>query len=173
MTPHDPFDPYSPPKAPLPTFDVDVATKPDDDGSPEWATVATFDDSTGALHAVRLLEVALIDSRVVDEGGGPHLVQVSPSNLVEAAKTLGVTVDPNAPLPEYVSPGDARMRQALIVSVLGTLFCPGGSHVGSLIAVMLTPASDLSPKGLRVRRWAIAIDLMVLAALLALPCVTR
>jgi hypothetical protein len=34
---------------------------------------------------------------------------------------------------------------------------------------MLTPAADLSPKGLKVRRWAIAIDLVALGLLVALP----
>lgn len=153
------------------------------DVSPEWVTVTTFDDSTDALGAARFLEVEKIDSRVVHEregessmapagtrsGARTYLVQVLPANLMDAAKVLGIALDPPAsPVPEFVTAGDGRMREALIVSVLGTLLCPGISHIGSMIAVLLTPAFNLTPRGRTVRRWAIAINLGVLAVLATL-----
>jgi hypothetical protein len=183
MTPRDPVNPYAPPKASL---DSDVEGKTEHVVSPEWVTVTTFADSREALDATRLLDIARIDSRIrregessvasvaIRSGAGRHLVQVSPANLPDAANVLGVAVDPDAsPLPEFVSDGDDRMRQALIVSVLGTLFCPGISHIGSIIAVILTPAFDLTARGLKLRRWAIAINLTVIAVLATLAFVRR
>jgi hypothetical protein len=175
----DPFNPYAPPRtAPSSSAEADahpehVVERP----KRKWATVAAFGSDSGALAALKLLESAHIGCRVIQDAPaadthilamrsvplGGHHVQVAPTDLVEAAKLLGVEVDPEQMTTEVINLRDERMKKALVVAYLGTFLCPGIAHLVSMALVLATPGILLTDVGRRRRRWAVLIDVAIFA----------
>ncbi len=64
-------------------------------------------------------------------------------------------------------PANAVSR-AFRIAVLGLFICPGPAHLWSLAMVLNTESRDLAAESLRTRRMTLAIDVIVIGAVLAL-----
>jgi hypothetical protein len=62
---------------------------------------------------------------------------------------------------------DAAARRAFNASVVGFGFCPGILHLYSLSLVTRLDRSVLSERGRRKRAWALTLDILALAAIVA------
>src|SRR3954471_4572492 len=112
MAADDPLNPYAPPKAPTDGPADDGQESPPraarDRPKARWTTVAVYGDTARALEALRLLEQAKIECRVLEDGTtqssvalhwvrsmplGGHAVQVHTRHLDHAAAVLGVTLE--------------------------------------------------------------------------------
>jgi hypothetical protein len=173
----DRFNPYSPPKArSISEADTDLLPhRLEPRPKPKWATVASYGSDARAVEALKLLEKAEIECRVIQDAPtadthilamrsmplGGHRVQVGADELAEAAKVLGVDADPDETASEPVHQGDKQMKNALLLAGLGVFLCPGPAHLVSIAMVVSTSDFMLTPVGRKQRRWAAVIDLLM------------
>jgi hypothetical protein len=146
-----------------------------------WTTVASFGNVQKAVEALRLLEKAKIECRVLNDGAvdasislhwvrsmplGGHRVQVHARDLTEAAALLGVSLERDEYEDAAPNPADERMKKAFFAAVVGTFLCPGVAHLIALVLVLATPGKLLSAIGRTRRLWASVISVVILGGLL-------
>ena len=172
----DPVNPYAPPKTAAlageapDTSAVEVTHPP-----PTWKTIFSG-TSERALDALRTLERAKIESRLLEDGAvgsdmalhwvrsnplGGFRVQVHPADVPHAAKLLGVEVEADERV--VVNLADERMQKAVLFATFGLLFCPVLAQCVSLALIAATPPKVLTAVGRKGRRLALLVDLAVLA----------
>jgi hypothetical protein len=182
MGSNNPLNPYAPPKTRgngNPVVDNELPRTTAVRSKHEWTTVTAMGTTAQALEALRLLEGAKIECRVLQDGTseasvafhwvrsmplGGHLVQVRAQHLAEAAAVLGVEVEPEDDH-DPVNPADERMKKALMVALLGMFLCPGPAQLVSIALIFATPSALLTSVGRTRRRWALVVDLVVFAGI--------
>jgi hypothetical protein len=177
MPAKDRLNPYAPPKAPSEGHEsAQVIHETSVRSSDAWTTVAAYGSTDRAVEALRLLEKAKIECRVLEDGTagssvalhwvrsmptGGHLLQVRERDLDDAAAVLGVEVDRDDALVVQQNPADDRMKQALVAAIIGAFVCPGIAQLASIVLIVTTPGPLMTAVGRKRRLQALVVDLIV------------